>query len=237
MSQRVAALHIGGAFSCLEIVDFIYRELMRPHDVFILSKGHGALAQYAVLEGFGIVSLDDYGGRLGVHPDRETPGIEASTGSLGHGLGIAAGIAYAERELRGSDARVMVLISDGELMEGSTWEAMLLAANLGLANLAVFVDYNDQISCGSISFRFPWLEPIQDKASAFGFHAQRVNGHDVEQLRDACPGKATVPSMLICDTVKGKGVSFMERAPMWHYRSPSRDEYVAAIDGLVEVER
>ena len=139
ISQKVTA-HVAPAFSCLEIVDMIYHDLKRPQDVFLMSKGHGSLAQYVILEELGILSLDGYcKGSLGAHPDRGMPGIEASTGSLGHGLGMAVGMAYAE-QFNGSDTRIYVVLSDGELQEGSTWEAAQMAANLRLANLLVFVD-------------------------------------------------------------------------------------------------
>ncbi|MDZ4248678.1 MAG: 1-deoxy-D-xylulose-5-phosphate synthase N-terminal domain-containing protein, partial [Candidatus Nanopelagicales bacterium] len=145
ISQRVSALHIAPAFSCLEITDYVYSALMRPADVFLMSKGHGCIAQYAVLEDRGVIpreEMDRYcttAGTLGAHPDRGTPGIVASTGSLGHGLGLAVGMAYAAR-IKGEDCNVYVVMSDGELQEGSTWEAVQMAANLGLTNLAVFVD-------------------------------------------------------------------------------------------------
>ena len=153
MSQRVPALHIGGAFSAIEIVDTIYHDLMRRNldgsspDTFLMSKGHGCLAQYVVLEEMGVLSgaeMDLYckpGGRLGCHPDYGVPGIEASTGSLGHGMGLAVGMAYADRCLR-ADRSVYVVLSDGELQEGSTWENMMMAANLGTDRIIAFVDHN-----------------------------------------------------------------------------------------------
>src|SRR3984893_1737204 len=142
ISQQVGALHIGSAYSCPEIVDCMYHGLLRRNldgsspDTFLMSKGHGCMIQYVILEEQGVLSrkdLDDYckpNGRLGAHPDYETPGVAASTGSLGHGLGMATGQAYAEK-LKGTDVLIYCVLSDGEFQEGSTWEAMMMAANLG----------------------------------------------------------------------------------------------------------
>src|SRR5262249_50098236 len=147
MSQRVTALHIGGAFSCIEIVDCIYNEFMRPPgpggkspDTFVMSKGHGCMIQYAVLEDHGVLSkadLDAYctpHGRLGTHPDYGNPGIEASTGSLGHGLSMVVGMALAERG-RDTGGIIYTVLSDGEAQEGSTWEAVLMGSSLKLNNI------------------------------------------------------------------------------------------------------
>jgi dTDP-glucose 4,6-dehydratase len=154
ISQQVGALHIAPAFSCTEITDVLYNSLMRREvdgeyrDVFLMSKGHGCMIQYVILEEQGVLSradLDAYckpNGRLGAHPDYETPGIAASTGSLGHGLGMATGQAYAEK-LKNSDVLIYCVLSDGEFQEGSTWEAMMMAANLKLDNLIAFMDFND----------------------------------------------------------------------------------------------
>ena len=144
ISQQVTALHVAPAFSCLEMVDLIYHGLMRPAeegvsprflDSFLMSKGHGCLSQYVILENFGVLEKSDLqkyctpAGKLGAHPDYGVPGIEASTGSLGHGMGIATGMAYGDR-IKGDARHVFVVLSDGELQEGSTWEAIMMAANL-----------------------------------------------------------------------------------------------------------
>src|SRR2546426_11209609 len=178
ISQTVPALHIAPAFSCLEIVDTIYSGLMRRDgpepDTFILSKGHGAMAQYCVLEELGVLTPEEVagagkeGGRLGMHPDLGLPGIEASTGSLGHGLPIALGMALADRTF-GSVRRVFVVMSDGELEEGSVWEALMLAPTLKLSNLAVVVDLNDFQSLGQISEIHPNFYPILAKIESFGW--------------------------------------------------------------------
>ena len=221
-------MHVAPAFSCMEIVDLIYNELMRPQDIFIMSKGHGCMAQYVVLEDKGVLSREDLEsyctpqGRLGAHPDYGIPGIEASTGSLGHGLGIAVGQAYAEK-LKRADTKVYCLLSDGEMQEGSTWEATMMAVNLRLDNLVAFVDHNDFGGLERISEAQPATLPLVDKALAFGWDTSTHAGHSWSNFR--LYAKQTQPIMVVCQTVKGKGVSFMENEPIWHYRSPSPGEY------------
>ena len=194
-------MHVAPAFSCLEIVDSIYKK-MKPTDTFIMSKGHGAMAQYVVLEDMGLLTLDDYGKSIGCHPDLGVPGIAASTGSLGHGLAMALGIAYAEPQ-----NWVYVLLSDGECMEGSTWEALMLANTLKIANLTIYVDYNGTHSSGDIR---PAMGNLQHKMAVF------------------CP----FLDVRVVETTKGKGVSYMENSPLWHYRSPTPSEYQQALAEL-----
>jgi transketolase len=246
LSQRLNALHVAPAFSCLEIVDTVYYGLMRrsqdgkSDDTFILSKGHGALAQFAVLEELGVMSRHDLDtcchpeGRLGGHPDYGSPGIEASTGSLGHGLPMSLGICLAEREL-GRESAVYVVISDGELMEGSTWESVLLAPTLRIRNLVVFVDLNDFISGGQTSLNHRNIYPVDEKFEAFGWQAVHADGHAQQSLFDAVSRKDPArPLAVIARTVKGKGVSYMENRPIWHYRSPSQMEYQQALAELAD---
>jgi len=245
VSQAVSALHIAPAYSCLEMVDAVYHGLMRRDgaspDTFLMSKGHGCIAQYVVLEDHGVLLEADItrycisGGRLGAHPDYGVPGIEASTGSLGHGMGMAVGMAYADR-LLGDERRVFVVLSDGELQEGSTWEGMMMAANLGLSNIIALLDLNDRQSLGQTSESHPAFYPVREKVEAFGWEAAEVNGHDANALTGAFWRRAGAkPFFLVCRTVKGKGVRFMENAPVWHYRSPTPEEYHEAIDNLVEI--
>ncbi|MCA9471185.1 MAG: transketolase [Nitrospirales bacterium] len=250
ISQQVTALHVAPAFSCLEMVDVIYHQLMRPdsqagqlvyRDSFLMSKGHGCLSQYVVLEDIGVLSrtdLEEYCtpiGQLGAHPDYGVPGIEASTGSLGHGMGIATGMAYAD-QIKDDDRSTFVLISDGELQEGSTWEAMMMAANLKLRNLVAFVDLNDFGGLARMSDGHPAFYPVLDKIRAFGWEAVEVNGHDSASIVQAVKSRTgKQPYMLVGKTVKGKGVSFMEHIPIWHYRSPNPEEYAQALSELAEV--
>lgn len=247
LSQNVSAMHIAPAFSCLEIVDVIYFGLMRrgadgkPTDTFVMSKGHGCMAQYVALEALGIISARDLAeyctkeGILGGHPDYGNPGIEASTGSLGHGLGMAMGMAYADK-IQKISRTVFTVLSDGEWQEGSVWEGMMMAPNLGLGNLVAFLDLNDFQGLGRTSETHPNFYPTIDKAKAFGWETVEVNGHDAEALFEAVTNRrGDAPMMVISKTVKGKGVRFMEHVPIWHYRSPNAEEYKEAIANLAEV--
>ena len=228
-------------------MDTIYFGLMRSSnesensDTFILSKGHGALAQYVVLENKGVLSgndLDQYSkanGRIGIHPELGVPGIEVSTGSLGHGLTIAMGMALADKVL-GADRQIFVVMSDGELQEGSVWEAMMLAPSLGLKNIIAFVDLNNMQSLGKTSETHPNFYPVLDKIQAFGWEAVAINGHDSDAIFNAVAAReGSAPMMVVGSTTKGKGVSYMENVPIWHYRSPSEEEYQQAMQELREV--
>jgi len=246
ISQHCTALHVAPAFSCTEITDLLFNNLMRREpsgeyrDVFLMSKGHGCMIQYVILEEQGVLSREDLDlyctpkGRLGAHPDYETPGIAASTGSLGHGLGMATGQAYAEK-LKGTDTLIYCVLSDGEFQEGSTWEAVMMAANLQLDNLVAFMDYNDFGGLERMSDGHKAFYPLVPKAEAFGWEAIEVDGHDEEAMFDAALGrKGGRPLLVVCRTVKGKGVSYMENVPIWHYRSPNKDEYQQALKELAE---
>ena len=249
ISQQVAALHIAPAFSCTEISDVLYNSLMRREpggeyrDVFLMSKGHGCMIQYVILEEQGVLSrqdLDSYckpNGRLGAHPDYETPGIAASTGSLGHGLGMATGQAYAEK-LKKSDVLIYCVLSDGEFQEGSTWEAMMMAANLKLDNLIAFMDYNDFGGLERMSDGHQAFYPLVPKAESFGWEAVEVDGHDEAAMHEAVMSRrGGRPMLVVCRTVKGKGISFMENVPIWHYRSPNKEEYQQGLKELAEASR
>jgi len=242
VSQLLDALHVAPAFSCLEIVDALMRLCMDSpsggSDLFILSKGHGAMAQFVVLEGLGVLEpeqvnrISQKGSSMGGHPDRGTPGIVASTGSLGHGLPLALGIARGQRE-QARPGRVFVVMSDGELMEGSVWEALLLGPSLGITNVMVVIDHNGSMSRGDIAAVQPNLLPIAPKLAAFGWDTCEVDGHDTAAIVAAVKGAtATAPRAIVAQTIKGKGVSFMENQPIWAYRSPSPVEYQQALDEL-----
>lgn len=244
ISQQVQALHIGSAYSCTEIVDVIYNGLMRrgsdraSSDTFVMSKGHGCMIQYVILEDLEVLTRNDLdlyckpGGILGCHPDFGSPGIEASTGSLGHGLGMAVGMAAAERGRRSGNL-IFVVLSDGEVQEGSTWEAVLMASSMGLSNLIAFVDNNDFQSLGRTSETHPSFYPLVDKFAAFGWDLLEVDGHDAASIYDAVVSrKGDRPLMIVAKTTKGKGVSYMENVPIWHYRSPNATEYQDALAEL-----
>lgn len=252
ISQHVSALHIAPAFSCVEIVDCIYYGLMRRSndgvflDTFLLSKGHGCMAQYVILEDLGVLpkeEIDRYctkEGLLGAHPDYGTPGIAASTGSLGHGLSMAVGMAVAERNLAGdigNSNRVFVVLSDGELQEGSTWEAVLMGSSLKLNNLIAFIDNNDFQSLGRTSETHPSFYPLNKKFEAFDWEVAEANGHNADALFQAVmKRKGDRPFIVLAKTTKGRGVSYMESVPIWHYRAPNPQEYMQAIKELREVE-
>ncbi|MEV4539006.1 transketolase [Asanoa sp. NPDC049518] len=227
--------HVGPSFSLIEILRVLYDDFLnvRPKDPgwpdrdrLILSKGHGCLALYALLADKGFfpaAALDAFcreGAMLGGHPERgPVPGVEASTGALGHGLPIGVGLALALRR-RGLPGRVVVVTGDGELNEGSNWEAALMAAKHELGELSVFVDANG-FQCYGETSQVLNLEPMVAKWEAFGFDTHEVDGHDVKALRSACavlPSAEDRPSAVICRTIKGKGVPFVEGNPRWHYR-------------------
>ena len=244
ISQQVMALHIGSAYSCTEIVDCIYYGLMRRNadgsspDTFLMSKGHGCMIQYVILEAMGVLSrkdMDEYctaGGILGCHPDYGNPGIEASTGSLGHGLSMAVGMAMAEKG-QGRDGRIFTVLSDGEVQEGSTWEATMMASSFGCDNLIAFIDNNDFQSLGRTSETHPSFYPLVEKYEAFGWESVEIEGHDSQAVFDAVSNrKGGKPLMVVARTTKGRGVSYMENVPIWHYRSPSPDEYTQALEEL-----
>ena len=248
VSQQVQALHIGSAYSCVEIVDCIYFELMKggiggsSPDTFLLSKGHGCLIQYVILEELGLLSrrdLDLYctsAGRLGVHPDYGNPGIAAATGALGHGLSMSVGMAYAEK-VKGGKGLVYCVLSDGEVQEGSTWEATMIASSLGVNNLIAFIDNNDLQALARISMSLPSFYPVSDKYVAFGWEVVEVDGHDSEAIYNAVASRrGERPLMVVCKTVKGKGVSYMENEPIWHYRSPNPVEYQQALRELEQAQ-
>ena len=238
--------HVGPALSLVEILRVLYDDILRvrpdepdwpDRDRCILSKGHGCLALYAVLADAGFFPLTELDrfcaadGILGGHPEHGiVPGIEASTGALGHGLPIGVGMALAAR-MEKSDRRVFVVLGDGELDEGSVWEALMGAAKYGLDRLTAIVDYNKIQSYGAVDAVQP-LEPLADKFRAFGFAAVEVDGHDVAALRDVLgrvPLQGGRPNAIICHTVKGRGIPDAEHNPAWHHRARLSDAELAAI--------
>jgi len=237
--------HLGAALSLVEIIRVLYDDVLRydasepgwpERDRFILSKGHGCLALYVILAEKGFFPQAELarfcmpGGILGGHPEYpKIPGVEASTGSLGHGLSLGVGMGLSARYDK-SGRRVFVVIGDGEANEGSIWEGALCAAKHGLDNLAVLIDCNKQQSYGP-TVEVLNMTPLAEKWRAFGFAVTEVDGHDVAVLRDALgrlPLAAGQPSALICHTVKGKGISFIEGDLNWHHKSRISDDDLAA---------
>jgi len=245
-SHRAQIPHLGSCLSCVDILIAHYFHALRidtkqprapERDRFVLSKGHGAAALFQVLALRGFfpeARLDSYGedgSVFGEHPPtpEDLPGIEAATGSLGHGLPMALGMALAGR-IHGRDYRVFALLSDGECNEGSIWEAAMLAAAQRVEQLGIVVDFNKWQATGR-SEEVMALQPLAEKWRSFGWSVREIDGHDMAQLVDALsklPDGSGRPVAIIAHTVKGKGVSFMEDDNNWHYRIPNRDEVEAA---------
>jgi len=236
--------HIPSAFSIIDILAVLYKDHLKynahdpewcERDYFILSKGHGCVALYVILKKYGFITDYDIKtfctseGILGEHPDcTKVPGVEASTGSLGHGLSFATGIALGLR-IRGMNNKVYVLVGDGECHEGTVWEAANVANNLQLGNLCVIVDWN-----GSAAQLMP-RDDLPAKWRAFGWHSMVIDGHDIKidaALRSSEFCLTGTPTAIIARTIKGKGVSFIEGHGIWHHRIPSEEEYKTIMEAL-----
>lgn len=249
---HAGAGHTGGSLSCVDILNVLYNRVLRVspatfddpcRDRYIQSKGHSVEALYVVLADCGFfpkVELDGlcrYQSPFVGHPTRKVPGIEMNTGALGHGLSISVGLSIAGK-LDDAPYRVFTLLGDGELAEGSNWEAAMAAAHYKLDNLTAILDHNTlQITgrtrdvCSN--------EPIDEKFRAFGWTVRCANGHDLVELEEVlnCPPEADRPTLVIANTVKGKGVSFMENVVKWHHGVPSENEFEAALATLEDAER
>jgi transketolase len=241
--------HVGASLSLVEIVRVLFDDVLRydsqdpkwpGRDRFILSKGHGCVALYVLLAEKGFFPTEQlwkfcrFEGILGGHPDHRIPGVECSTGSLGHGLSIGVGIGVNAKYEK-SAHRIFIVLGDGECNEGSVWEAAMSAGKHKLDNLIAIIDYNKQQSYGSTREILD-LEPFGSKWRSFGFEVVEVDGHDVESLKHVfkrlplCPGK---PSAVICHTVKGKGIPFAENDAEWHHKSNiGEDEMQALLKAL-----
>jgi len=243
------AHHFGGSLSCVELVTCVYfykmnfsKENMHDpnRDRFIMSKGHSVPTQYAVLSLLGIIpqkelaTIKQIGTRLQGHPDiLKTPGLEAPTGSLGQGLSFANGIALSCRK-DGNAPRIFVLLGDGEVQEGQVWEAAMTTSHYSLSNICVIVDRNKFQSQGSVSGMME-VEPLEDKFTAFGWKSFRVDGHDISDIcktLDLVDREENKPCAVIADTVKGKGISFLENTYKYHNYKLSEDEYLRAVKEL-----
>ena len=249
MTQRGKSSHVGSGLSIADLLAVLYGEFLNvdpsnpsqpDRDRFILSKGHAGAAVYAALAEVGFLEKEKLlthcqdGSSLSGHVShKHVPGVEFSTGSLGHGLGVGAGMAYAAK-LDGAEYYTVVMLSDGECDEGSVWEAALFAAHHQLSHLVVVIDYNKLQSLCSVSDTLG-LEPFRSKWESFGWRVLEADGHDHAQLsfvfRNA-RGKGQQPVCIVAHTTKGKGVSFMENQVLWHYRTPQGDEFEAAMKEL-----
>jgi transketolase len=247
-SKRANVGHIGSSLSIADIVAVLFGNELRLagtddplRDRFILSKGHAALALYAALYLEGILTeaqIQTYckdGSMLGVHPEHRLRGIDFSTGSLGNGLSIGAGTALAAR-MKGFDYRTFVLVSDAECNEGALWETVMFAAHQKLSNLVAVVDDNGQQALGKTKDIID-LQPLAEKWTAFGWEVHVTDGHDTACLREVFAGLDTAtgkPKVVICKTVCGKGVSFMEGKVAWHYLPLSDEQYFQALRQIEE---
>ena len=249
-SHNARIPHIGSCLSCLDLLVYIYWEelsinIKNPtdpnRDRFILSKGHGAPGLFQVLAERGFYpksKLETFGKEGSVfheHPPKPgyIPGIEAATGSLGHGLPMALGMAIARR-IKNQNYRTYALLSDGECNEGSIWEAAMLAGGEKVNDLTVIVDFNKWQATGR-SKEIMALEPLTDKWKSFGWHVQEIDGHNFEQMKTSfhlAKEKKDQPSAIIAHTIKGKGISFMEDNNNWHYKIPNEKELNDAIKEL-----
>jgi len=245
MIYRAQSSHVGSNLSCIDILTVIYFGIMKPTDKFILSKGWAAASVYAILakkKYFPEKKLLDYG-KTDKNGKSTTPfmglishevkGVSCSTGSMGHGLPIGLGMAIAQK-INLKDERVFVLMSDGEMDCGTTWESALFAAHHKLDNLVVIIDYNKLQAFGKTNEVLN-LEPLKDKWTAFGWEAKEINGHDYSEIESAlssAPLQKNRPTVIIAHTIKGKGVSFMENKIGWHYWSINKENYDKAIAEL-----
>ncbi|MFC1551702.1 transketolase [Candidatus Latescibacterota bacterium] len=240
--------HIGSGFSCADILTVLYGRWLNVksdnlndpnRDRFILSKGHAAAVYYSTLAEFNFIpkewllSYCLFGSKLGGHASHSVPGVEFSSGSLGHGLPAGVGMALGGKRA-GMDYRVVVLMSDGEMDSGSNWEAILFAAGQKLDNLLAIVDRNQLQAMGFTKDIVP-LGDLANKFEAFGWSAKTIEGHDFNSITDVLdlfPFSNGKPSVIIANTIKGKGVSFMENRLEWHYKSPNEDEFKKAMKEL-----
>jgi transketolase len=237
LSNSAKSSHVGSSLSIVEILVILYNFFIKKKNIFILSKGHACLAYYCVLQKSGYFSnktLNTYGKdntTLLSHVSHKVPGVKFSTGSLGHGLPYATGRALAEK-IDKTNNKIFVLISDGELNEGTTWESLLFAAHHKLDNLVIIVDYN-KIQSLDFTKNVLKLEPLNKKFESFGCNVKNVNGHNFVQIyKSLLIKKNKKPSVIIANTIKGKGVSYMENSILWHYKFPNEKELKEALKQL-----
>ncbi len=249
MAFAGSTVHIGCAFSIIELLAVLYRSYLRypgndpnapMRDYLVLSKGHGVMAQYACMKELGWLDDNDIqtyfadGTKLKGLSDSRVDGLEVTSGSLGHGLSVGAGLALGAK-LKGTDQKVYALIGDGEINEGSIWEAVQFAAHHALNNLLVIVDKNGFQAMGRTE-EIMGLGDLQAKFKAFGFKSMDVDGHDIEKIDEAISflsnDRSGTPKVLIANTVKGKGVSFMENNNKWHYSRLNQEIYTQALNEL-----
>jgi transketolase len=246
MVHRAKASHIASALSMCDILAVLYCDILKTdpqdpllnhRDRFILSKGHGCVAVYSTLAELGYFpkqDLESYGqdfSWLMNHISHHVPGVEFSTGSLGHGLPFGVGKALACKT-QSQDWRTFVMLGDGEMNEGANWEALMFSSHHQLNNLTAIIDYNNLQSLDTIANTLE-LEPLSDKLTSFGWAVQSIDGHNHDQISKALSQThSTKPTAIIAKTIKGKGVSFMEDKVAWHYKNPNDEELKMALAEL-----
>lgn len=245
MVARAEASHIGSALSIADILSVLYTEVMAfdpsdesaPHrDRLILSKGHACVSVYAALHHVGILSQaeiltygDDFSNLMS-HISHKVDGVEFSTGALGHGLPFGLGKALAA-QIRGKHWRTFIIVGDGEMQEGSNWEALMFAAHHKISTLTLIIDANNLQSLTTVEETLS-IEPLKEKIEAFGWECYEVNGHDHEELRNVISVKTEKPRCVIARTLKGKGVSYMENEVAWHYKTPNEEQLKIALEEI-----
>lgn len=248
MTHHARASHIGSCLSSADILAVLHGAVLRAEaarpdwsdrDRLVVSKGHAAAIVYAALAEMGYFPIEELatysvnGGRLAGHVTHSVPGVELSTGSLGHGLPVAAGMAFAAKRA-GADWRAFCLLSDGELDEGSNWEAVQFAQHFGLDQLVAIIDYNKIQSFGTVA-EVSDLHPLPEKFRAFNWGVHEIDGHDHAALLtalDGPPPRPGRPTAIVAHTIKGKGVSFMQNQLLWHYRNPDVEQLAQALAEL-----
>jgi transketolase len=217
--------HIGSSLSILDILIVLYgKNIINDNNKFVLSKGHASLGLYAVLEYYNLLSEDldffcDFDSRIGGHPSNKLKNIECSTGSLGHGFPIALGMALAKK-IKKEDGNIYCLIGDGESNEGTIWETALLAAHHKLDNLICIMDHNKS------GDRALTIDPVGKKFESFNWDVEEIDGHNQEEIINCLLKKRNKPTFILANTIKGKGISFMENNPEWHHKAPTEEDLI-----------
>lgn len=237
LTYKAKSSHIGSCLSIVEILTVLYNKILNKRDRFILSKGHAALALYCTLFESKLISLktlNSFGSNKTIlmnHVSHKVNGVNFSTGSLGHGLPVAVGKALKFKTNK-EDNKVFVLISDGEINEGTTWESLLFATHHNLGNLTIIIDYNKIQSMDFVK-KVINIEPLKKKLLSFGCDVFEVDGHNTAQLNKVLAKNSTnKPKTIIANTVKGKGISFMENNNLWHYKNPNLQELNKALNEI-----
>ena len=238
ISHAAKSAHIASSLSIVDLIVTIYFNFMQKDkkNIFILSKGHACLAQYCLLYELGYIkkkTLDTFGKNgtiLMSHSSHKVPGVNLSTGSLGHGLPVSAGIALSKKIIN-KNGKVFVLLSDGELNEGSNWESLLFISHHNLNNLVIIIDYNKIQSLDFVNKTLK-LQPLKKKFTSFGCKVLEIDGHNHKEIFKSLKNSSNRPLVIIANTIKGKGISFMENKVLWHYKPPNDHELKLGLEEL-----